>query len=254
MIDDFTEAGLAISADGPIRVMTIDRPQSANSVDAQLHRALGQVWDALAEDPDARAVVLTGAGRAFCAGGDRELITRAAHDPQWRYDLMRHARRIVDEMLRFPLPVVAAVNGPAIGLGASIVTLSDVVVIDETAYLADPHVPLGLVAADGGALVWPALIGAQRAKNYLFTGQRIDASTAVQLGLATQVAPAGASLPEALAVARALADLPRQALADTKRALNIHLRRAVESVIDFAFSSESETFAALTRGDEPGRT
>jgi enoyl-CoA hydratase len=99
-------------------------------------------------------------------------------------------------------------------------------------------------------LVWPALMGALRAKSYLFTGQRIDAATAVEVGLATRIAPAGTALHEALAAARSLAELPRQALADTKRALNSHLRRAVEPVIDFAFAAESETFATLGSGND----
>ncbi|NED64472.1 enoyl-CoA hydratase/isomerase family protein, partial [Streptomyces sp. SID10244] len=122
-------------------------------------------------------------------GGDLGWITSFLDDPVARDDSIREGAEIIDEMLRFPLPVIAAVNGPAVGLGCSMAVLCDVVLISESAYLADPHVAVGLVAGDGGAAFWPLLTPILRSREYLYTGDRIPASTAVELGLATRVTP-----------------------------------------------------------------
>lgn len=233
---------LTIAGDGQVRVLTINRPEHSNAINEELHDALADVWRGLQRDPDVGAVVLTGAGRAFSAGGDMDYLERVATDPDFRYRTMAGARRIVAEMLAFHKPVVAAVNGPAVGLGCSLAVLADIVLISDRAFFADPHVTLGVVAADGGVLAWPLLMSMLSAKEYLFTGDRIDASTAVRLGLANRVVPNDELVGAAVALAERLAAQPRQALWDTKRALNMHMSRAVGTVIDFAFAAESETF------------
>jgi enoyl-CoA hydratase len=238
------EPHLVVTEHGTVRRVTLSRPEVRNAVNGELHEALADVWQVLARDPGAHAVVLTGAGRAFSAGGDHEYLSRIAEDEQYRYDNMRHARRIVTEMMAFPLPVIAAVNGAAVGLGCSIAVLSDVVLLSEQAFFADPHVTIGLVAADGGALCWPLVTSLLRAKEFLFTGDRIDAATALELGFANRVVAPDDLLDEAHALAARLAEQPTQALRDTKRAINIHLQRAVSGVLDFAFAAESESFAS----------
>lgn len=232
-----------VSADGPVRELTLNRPGAANAVDSAMHHDLAHVWSRIAADREAKVVVLTGGGRAFSAGGDRGLIKDAAAAPEARYAIVREARRIVTEMIAFPLPVVAAVNGAAVGLGCSLALLSDVVLMAENAFFSDPHVSIGLVAADGGALAWPVYTSLLRAKEYVLTGDRIDARTAERMGLANHVVPSGELRPAARDLAARLAGQPRQALLDTKRALNVHLARAVAGVIDFAFAAESESFA-----------
>jgi enoyl-CoA hydratase len=239
-----TDDCLLVRHEGPVRVVTLNRPEHRNAANEELHSALSTVWGRLATDPGASVVVLTGAGRAFSAGGDMELITRTAQDEAYRYESMYHARRIVTEMMAFPLPVIAAVNGPAVGLGCSIAFLSDIVLAADTAFFADPHVSIGLVAADGGALCWPLLTSLVRAKEFLFTGDRIEAATALGLGMVNRVLSADDLLPAAMELAGRLAAQPQRALRDTKRAINIHLQRAVNPVLDFAFSAESESFAA----------
>ena len=129
--------------------------------------------------------MLTGAGRAFSAGGDLDWITSFLDDPAARDESLREGAQIIEELLRFPLPVIAAVNGPAVGLGCSIAVLCDIVLISDRAFLADPHVSVGLVAGDGGAAFWPLLTPILRSREYLYTGDRIPAATAVELGLAT---------------------------------------------------------------------
>jgi enoyl-CoA hydratase len=226
------------------RVVTFNRPERRNAVDHELHEALAGLWSRLEADPQARAVVLTGAGEAFSAGGDLDYLRRTAEDEEFRYRNMRQARRIVTEMIDFPLPVIAAVNGPAVGLGCSVALLSDVVFAARSASFIDPHVSIGLVAGDGGALAWPLLTSLLHAKEYLLTGDRIDAETAARLGMVNHVVDDADLMPQALALAERFGRQPQQALRDTKRALNIHLRRAVDAVIDFAFAAEAETFTS----------
>jgi enoyl-CoA hydratase len=134
------------------------------------------------------------------------------------------------------------VNGPAVGLGATLAVLSDFVVMADTAFLADTHVGVGLVAGDGGAAFWPLLCGLLRAKALLLLGERIPADEAVRLGLANRVVPAEMVVSEAVEVAQRLAALPPQAVQDTKRALNLHLRQAADAVLDFSLAAESESF------------
>jgi enoyl-CoA hydratase/carnithine racemase len=160
---------------------------------------------------------------------------------------VRHAeiaegRELVLNMIRCRLPVVAAVNGPAVGLGCSVIALSDVVYMAESAYLSDPHVVVGLVAADGGPLTWPLHTSLLLAKEYAFTGDRISARRAAEIGLANHVCPDGDVLSTALAAAHRIATLPPQAVQATKRVLNLHLERAVLATIDFAMASETQSF------------
>lgn len=233
---------IAVSGQGPVRLVTLNRPEQLNAVSSVMHSSLGDVWSQLTSEEEVRAVILTGAGRAFSAGGDLDLLERTAHDPEFRYRLLADARRIVREMIAFPLPIIAAVNGAAVGLGCSIAVLSDIILVSDRAYFADPHVSLGLVAADGGVLAWPAFMSMARVKQYLYTGDRIDAQTAEKIGLANEVVAHDELMDRARDIAARLAAQPRQALQDTKRVLNVHLERMVSSVIDFAFSAESETF------------
>ena len=229
---------LLVEANGPIRIVTLNRPEALNATDEILHKAIDRVWGQLAEDPDARVVVLTGAGRAFSAGGDLGLLERMSVDDDLRARVLAEANHLVREIVRFPLPLIAAVSGPAVGLGCTLASLSDVVIAEEQAYFADPHLTIGLVAGDGGVVSWPGLVGLQRAKQYILTGDRISASLAYEIGLAAQVVPTGTSMAEAIGLAERLASLPADAVQSTKRALNVHLQRAVDDVLDYALAAQ----------------
>ena len=233
--------GLTVTCDGGIRTVTLDRPEKLNAIGADLHHGLANIWSQLRADRDARVVVLTGAGRAFSVGGDVTWFGQIAGDDDARYSIMEDARRIVTEMIAFNRPVIAAVNGPAVGLGCSLAVFSDIVLMSTDAFLADPHVGVGLVAADGGTLAWPLMTSLLQAKEYLLTGDRIPADVAVQIGLANHVVAPEDLLPRARELAQRLAAAPQRAMRDTKRALNLHLSRAVSGVLDFAFAAESET-------------
>jgi enoyl-CoA hydratase/carnithine racemase len=233
---------IQVKEDGPVRIVTLNRPDALNATNDELHRAVASVWPQLSADADARVAVLTGAGRAFSAGGDFDLLDRMTKDRKLRRDTLAEGRDIVINMLRCRVPVIAAVNGPAVGLGCSLVALSDVVYMAESAYLADPHVQVGLVAADGGPITWPLHTSLLLAKEYAFTGDRITAARAAEIGLANRVCPDDEVLSAALETAHKIAALPQQAVEATKRVLNLHLERSVLATIDFALYAENESF------------
>nr|WP_307875116.1 enoyl-CoA hydratase/isomerase family protein [Frankia nepalensis] len=231
---------IQVRADGPIRIITLNRPDHLNAVNHELHLGLAKVWTQLSEDLDARAAVLTGAGRAFSAGGDFGYLDRLRQDPELQRLTIMHGREIVLGMARCRVPVVAAVNGPAAGLGCSLVALSDIVYLAEKAYLLDPHVQVGLVAADGGPLTWPLHTSLHWAKEYALTGAKISAERALQMGLANHIV--ADPFADALECAKRIAGLPRQAVESTKRLLNIHLERAVLASLDYATNAEEQSF------------
>lgn len=229
---------LRVEHEGPVRVVVLDRPDALNAVNRPLHWALANVWRQIAADTEARVVILTGAGRAFSAGGDLGWISSFLDDPVARDESLREGAEIIDEILRFPLPIVTAVNGPAIGLAFSIAVLSDVVLVADDAHMADPHVPVGLVAGDGGAAFWPLLGPSLRLREYLYTGARIEPHIAVELGLATRVVPAAELMDEARRVAGRIARQPAEAVQGTRRVLNMHLARALSGPVAAGFAAE----------------
>ncbi len=229
-----------VRADGALRIVTLNRPDALNAVNDNLHVGLAQLWPRLSDDRTARAAVLTGSGKAFSAGGDFGYLAELAEDADLRAKTIAHGREIVLGMARCRVPVVAAVNGPAVGLGCSLVALSDIVYIAQDAFLADPHVQVGLVAADGGPLTWPLHMSLMLAKEYALTGAKIRAERAVELGLANHVA--ADPVAEAVACAKRIMALPQQAVESTKRVLNIHLERAVLASLDYALSAEHQSF------------
>ena len=233
-----------VEADGPIRVVTLNRPERLNATNHALHAGLAALFPQLDADDDARVAVLTGAGRAFSAGGDFDYLDELARDAALRSTTLVHGRQIVTGMVGCRVPVVAAVNGPAVGLGCSLVALSDIVFMAESAHLADPHVVLGLVAADGGPVVWPLLTSLQLAKEYALTGDRIPARRAAEIGLVNHVCPDGEVMEQAMACARRIAALPKGAVEDTKRVVNIQMERAVLAALDFALSAEDRSFTS----------
>ena len=236
-----TDEPVLVATDGPVRVITLNRPDARNAFSSDMHLALLAALREVCADPDARAIVLTGAGRAFSAGGDIEDFAVLADDFARRRARLREGRQIFEDLINVHLPVVAAVNGPAVGLGCTLAAACDIVHIADSTYLADPHVQVALVAGDGGAVAMPLSIGLLRAKRYLLTGERIPAAEAVALGLATYADPADQLFDNAMASARGLADLPPQAVQDTKMVLNQHLRQASVSMLGYGLAAESQS-------------
>jgi enoyl-CoA hydratase/carnithine racemase len=234
----FSLTGIEVSTHDTVRLDTLNDPDALNAFNEQMHDSFTELWSHLAKDDDARAVVLTGAGRAFSAGGNYADFERRRVDLDFRKREMQHARDIVMAMIDCPLPVVAAVNGPAVGLGCTVVTLCDTVFMSESAFLADPHVSVALVAGDGSAVSWPAHTSLLKAKQYILTGDRIPAAEAVNIGLANFVVPKDELLDAALAFAHRLAAQPPFALRETKRILNEVLRRNAERALQTGLDAE----------------
>ena len=235
---------VGVTWDGPVAVVTLNRPEALNAASAELHHAITHVWAGLAADSRLRSAVLTGAGKAFSAGGDLNLLQGMVDDPALRSAVLSEAAELVQAVAAFPVPIVAAVNGPAVGLGCSLASLCDLVVMEEQAYFADPHVSLGLAAADGAVFTWPAQMPLPKVKEFVYLGRRISSSEALTLGLVNAVVPTGQSVQNALALAHKLAKLPPQALRETKAILNAPLRDRLRSEATAAFKSESESFDA----------
>jgi len=230
--------------DGVAEVV-LDRPDLLNRFDAELHHALTLALADLARDADVRAVVLSSTGRAFSAGGDFDMMRAAHADPALRRATVDEGRRLFAALLDLPQPLIAAVQGPAIGLGATIALACDAVVAARGATLADPHVAVGLVAGDGGCVVWPHAVGMLRAKRHLLTGDPLDAETAHQMGLVTDLVdtPDDAA-PAARELARRIAQLPPLAVQGTKRVLQSALRQRSGEVLDLGFALEELTMAS----------
>ena len=236
-----SDSVLLVERDGAVAIVTLNRPDQLNAFDQELHHAFARLWLDLERDLDVRAVVLTGAGRAFCAGGSIDDFDLFRTDLAARTAIMRSARRLVDEMLNVRLPVVAAVNGAAVGLGCTLATLCDIVFLADTAHFADPHVTVALVAGDGGAVTWPHLTSLLKAKQYLLTGDAVPPDDAVAIGLANFVVPADEVVAQATAFARRLAALPPQAVQDTKAVLNQHLRLAAVATLGYGLAAETHS-------------
>ncbi|MGW6461256.1 enoyl-CoA hydratase/isomerase family protein [Streptomyces sp. NPDC055078] len=245
---DYT--ALSFVREGGVLVVRLNRPEVFNAIDGHLHGELARVFTDIRDDDLTRAVVLTGEGDAFSAGGDLSQVTSGAGD---RLDLtFAEARQIVLGLLEVRQPVIAAVNGSAMGLGATIAMLCDVVYAGESAVLGDPHVRVGIGAGDGSMVVWPWLVGIHRAKEYLMTGDRIAAAEAERIGLVNHVVPDDELLPAALRLAERLAGGSQRAIEGTKAVLNKILLDTAGLVLDSGLAMEKECFA---RGDhlEPVR-
>ena len=238
-------SGLRVEVDGGVATLTLDRPDANNAIDGPLHRALETVWRGLDARDDVRAVVLTGAGRAFSAGGNLDGFRRLVEDRDHRHFMMESGRALAEQIAGFRKPVVAAVNGPAVGLGATIVGLCDIVLMaQESAYLADTHVSIGIVSGDGATATWPLMAGLLRAKEKILLGERIDATTAVAIGLATRAVPDAELQKAARTLAERLAAQPAQALQDTKRVLNLHVQHAMQAILPWSLAWEEASFDA----------
>jgi enoyl-CoA hydratase len=175
---------------GRVLVIQLNRPEQLNAVDARLHTELSQVFTDAENDADSDVVVLTGRGKAFCAGGDLDWMQSAIDRPAEFDQTAAEARTIIRSQLEMTKPLVCRLNGHAIGLGATLALCCDMVVAHEGVRIADPHVRVGLVAGDGGALLWPLLMGHVRAKRYLLTGDTLSAAQAERAGLISDlVAP-----------------------------------------------------------------
>ncbi len=225
-----------------LATVTLNRPDSLNAVNPGLHRELEQIWLDLADDDEVNAIVLTGAGRAFCAGGDvKGMSSGQLTGAGSRSNLAAHGRRIVQNMLEVEQPIIGAINGDAVGLGATIALLTDVIVASEKARFGDTHVRVGIVAGDGGAVIWPLLIGPARAKEFLMRGNLVNGAEAARMGLVNYAVAPEQVMAKAREIARELADGATLAIRWTKLAVNKWLKQQVNMILDASLAYEIVT-------------
>ena len=223
-----------------VALCTLNRPDALNSITREGHHELEALFTQLADDRAVKAVVLTGAGRAFCAGGDVKGMDPDAYDsPAGIFD--SGARNLLARLLSIEKPVIAAVNGDAVGLGATLALACDVIFMAEQARIGDPHVKVGLVPGDGGAVLWPLLVGPSRAKEYLMTGDLIPAAEAERIGLVNHVGPAESMLADALALAARLAGGATLAVRFAKLSVQRTLLQSVLHSLDLSLALEALT-------------
>jgi enoyl-CoA hydratase len=231
---------LQVGRSGTVLTLRLNRPEHLNAVNAEMHRELSTIFADVGADKSVNAIIITGEGRAFCAGGDVEWMRDMT--PAGLIAMFQEARKIIIDLLELEVPVIAAVNGHAIGLGATLALFSDVIYMAPEAKVGDPHVRLGICAGDGGAVIWPWLVGMVRAKELLMTGDLIDAATAERFGLVNHVVPADRVLTDATALAERLAAGAPIAIRATKASVNKLLRDSVNLVLDTSLAREHICF------------
>jgi enoyl-CoA hydratase len=209
-----------------ILLITMNRPDVLNATNARMHWELSRVWLDIADDPETRVVVITGAGRAFSAGGDLDMIEGYQNNLGVIAQVMKEAGDIVYNITNLDKPVVSAINGVAVGAGLAVALMADISIMSETARITDGHVRLGVGAGDHAAIIWPLLCGLAKAKYYLLTADFIDGKEAERIGLVSMCVPPEDVMPKALEVATKLATGPQLAIRWTKRALNHWVRQA----------------------------
>jgi enoyl-CoA hydratase len=243
-VDDLALETMTVERDGHVLTVRIDHPASPmNAVDALLHHELGELFRALKQEGEARAIVLTGSGRAFSAGGDMEWFPQL-REPAKMHALRREAKQIIWDQLDVEAPIVCGLNGPAVGLGASIALLCDVIVMADSAAIIDPHVNVGLVAGDGGAAIWPLLLGPLAAKRHLMLGDPLVADEAVRLGVAVESCSAAEVADASRRWAERLAAQPPLAVHGTKIAVNQQIKQALLTSFDLSTSLEMPCFVS----------
>jgi len=222
---DYHQLAFERKPDG-VLLITMNRPEKYNATDEELHGELARVWDDVSRDEETRVAVITGAGKAFSAGGDLPMVERLAGNHERVQHMLREMSEMVYGMVNCDKPIVSAINGVAVGAGTVVGLMADISICAEDARIGDGHVKLGVAAGDHAAIVWPLLVGPAKAKYYLLTGEMILGREAERIGLVSKALPREQVLDEALRVAQVLGTLSQPAVRLTKRSLNGWLRSA----------------------------
>lgn len=230
-----------------ILTATLNRPESLNAVNAKLHTELVEMYADFDKDDASDVMILTGAGRGFCSGGDIHGGLQGDDLDRVKEQIFWEARRLIVNILEVDKPILSAVNGPAAGLGATLALFCDIVYASEKARLGDTHVKVGVVAGDGGAVIWPLLVGVNRAKELLMTGDMLDAEEAFRIGLVNHVVPHEKLMEVVRHRAKQLASGSTLAIRGTKKSVNAYLKWMVNQVFDLSMLLEKECFDRMLR-------
>jgi len=237
---NFTDySTLLLERRGRLLYASFNQPQTLNAIGRVAHAELVRFFSELATDPETDVMILSGVGRAFSAGGDLNYMQEMIDDPAIFLDDIPDVKRIVFGMLDCPKPIIAKLNGPAVGLGATIALLCDVIFAAPNAKIGDPHAKIGFTAGDGGAVIWPHLIGHARAKEYLMTGRLLTAEEAEKVGLINHVVPAEELDRTVDEFAQELQKGAMRAIQWTKLSVNIGLKQLAHAVLDASVAYEA---------------
>lgn len=238
-MDFSTYATMRFERRGRILHAEFNRPDALNAIDQVTHKDLARLFSEVAADPQTAVLVLSGAGKAFSAGGDLDYIQHLIESPGDFFDDIGDIKKIVFSILDCPKPIIAKLHGHAIGLGATIALFCDIVFAAPGVKIADPHVKLGFTAGDGGAVIWPHLIGHARAKEFLMTGRPILAEEAERIGLINRVVPRESLDAAVEELAQELGNGPARAIQWTKMTVNIGLKAQAHAVMDASAAYEA---------------
>lgn len=241
-----------VERDGHVATVTIDMADTLNALNDALILEFAALLAETATDRDIRAIILTGAGRAFSAGGDLQNMADMHGTAEGLAHTMRQpevARRLIETFYSIETPIIGAINGDAIGLGATLAVMCDTAVIAEDAKFGDTHVRVGLVAGDGGAALWPILIGANKAKDLLMRALVFSGSEAVEHGLVNYAAPREEVMAEARKIADGIAKLPPLAVRWTKASVNKGIKAQINTVFDASIAYEAMTMVSADHGE-----
>lgn len=223
---------LKVTRGGAILTVTLDNPPT-NAVTKAMHRELAEIFLDINRDPETRVVILTGAGeRAFSAGGEFSAMQESIESPLAAVESMQEGIKLAHALLALEKPIIARINGHAIGFGATLALFCDLTYAVDNAKIGDPHVRVGYAAGDGGAFIWPQMIGYARAREFLLTGDPLLGAEAAAMGLITRAVGADALDDAVNAMAKRLAEGPTIAINATKQAINMPLRRQLNGLIE----------------------
>ena len=237
MVDYRTYQHLIVEKKDGIALITMNRPEVYNATNGRLHYELGRIWADIGEDAEVHVAVITGAGRAFSAGGDLDMIDSFLGNPAAIASTMKEASDLVYNIINLEKPVISAINGIAVGAGLAVALMADISIASESARFTDGHIRLGVGAGDHSVIIWPLLCGMARAKRYLLTADFLDAKEAERIGLVSMVVPHDQLMPTAMGFAQKLATGPQPAIRWTKRALNQWLR-TMGPAFDYSLATE----------------
>ncbi|MDA0664332.1 MAG: enoyl-CoA hydratase-related protein [Proteobacteria bacterium] len=223
-----------------ILTITLNRPPM-NPIHYELHEELSRVWYLVQVDHESDVVILTGAGETFSAGGDIPMMQKRIDDPELFNRKNLEMKQMIFGLLDLEKPVIARINGDCIGRGATLALMCDIMIAVDTARFCDPHVKMGYVAGDGGAVIWPQLIGYAKAKEYLLTGDMLDAVEAERIGLINHAVPRDQLDAKVNTLAEKLARGSNKAIKWTKTSMNIPLRQLAHSMMDASLAYEALT-------------
>jgi len=235
--EEYDDGDWIIDREEGVLHVTLHRPQSLNATSYKSHTKLTALWPKVQADPKTRVVLVTGHGRAFCAGADLKEARKRDLSHSEMLDLLREGSAMVMGMVNLDKPIVSAINGPAVGSGAALALVADISIAADDAKIFDGHTTVGVVSGDHSVLNWPILCGMAKAKYYLLLNEPLTGKEAADIGLVSMSVPADQLMEKATEISRRLAKMSQEAIRGTKQVLN-HWYRAAQPAFEHSMTLE----------------